>query len=273
MEKNKCIKASIGVLTYNSGKTLGKCLESLRGFCEIIISDGGSSDNTLQIAKRFGCKIIQQSKLNTPIDDFALERNRMLDAAAYNWFFYLDSDEIMSEELKNEIKRISEESSEKFLVYNVAYYLTNKDTGKILKQYKTYYQSRFFNKKSGARFVKKMHERINIEKLDCKIGKIDSPWYVPLDINLSFKDYQSKVKYRLTRMILEYNSKNFFQFFKKGVIDPLKSILKYLIKIIYCRIKYKKDENIPLRYEMFRIYSQLFIMKIIFIKYLKNIFK
>lgn len=54
---------SIIVPTYNSAKTLEKCLKSIKNQTyrdiEIIIVDRFSNDETIKIAKRYGCKIIQ----------------------------------------------------------------------------------------------------------------------------------------------------------------------------------------------------------------------
>lgn len=53
---------SINIPTYNSEKTLRKCLESVKRQSykktEIIIIDSSSKDKTLKIAREFGCKII-----------------------------------------------------------------------------------------------------------------------------------------------------------------------------------------------------------------------
>jgi len=53
---------SVVVPTYNSAKTLGDCLESIKnqdyqGEVEIIIADGGSTDSTLEIARKYTDKI------------------------------------------------------------------------------------------------------------------------------------------------------------------------------------------------------------------------
>ncbi len=56
---------SVVIATYNSHKTLFQCLKSVenqvypKSKIEIIISDGGSIDSTLSIAKKFRVKIIQ----------------------------------------------------------------------------------------------------------------------------------------------------------------------------------------------------------------------
>jgi len=47
------IKCSVGILTFNSGDNLEKCLKSLSDFDEIIVCDGGSADSTVEIAKKF----------------------------------------------------------------------------------------------------------------------------------------------------------------------------------------------------------------------------
>ena len=55
---------SVVTATYNSTRTIKRCLESIRGqeypqeSIEIIIADGGSTDKTVEIAKRFGAKVI-----------------------------------------------------------------------------------------------------------------------------------------------------------------------------------------------------------------------
>ena len=53
---------SINIATYNSEKTLGKCLDSVRNQTykniEIIFMDSYSKDRALDIAKRYGAKIV-----------------------------------------------------------------------------------------------------------------------------------------------------------------------------------------------------------------------
>ena len=64
----ECKKISFIIPTYNAGEHLERCLKSIR--CqdyhqekvEILIIDGGSSDNTLEIAKNFDCNILNNPK-------------------------------------------------------------------------------------------------------------------------------------------------------------------------------------------------------------------
>ena len=60
-EKNPLV--SVNIPTYNSARTLKKCLESVKRQTykriEIVIIDSSSKDKSLEISKSFNCKIIQ----------------------------------------------------------------------------------------------------------------------------------------------------------------------------------------------------------------------
>ena len=86
MEK---IPATVTVLTRNSGKTLERALASVRDFDEIIVCDGGSTDETLEIAHKHGARVIAQDgqfhDAKGKIYDYAGVRNQTLHAARHNW--------------------------------------------------------------------------------------------------------------------------------------------------------------------------------------------
>ena len=93
------IKATVGILTYNSEKYLYNCLNSVKKFNEILIIDGGSKDDTLKIAKKFKCKIKQQPKQfkfnNNKIRDFSKLREYILKLSKNELVLFLDSDELL----------------------------------------------------------------------------------------------------------------------------------------------------------------------------------
>lgn len=98
MEKKK--KLSIAVAAYNEGKNLAACLSSVASIAdEIVIIDGGSTDKTIEIARKFTKKIIQTT--NPPI--FHINKQKALEAATGDWILQLDADEVVPEELKTEI--------------------------------------------------------------------------------------------------------------------------------------------------------------------------
>lgn len=269
MIENK-IKCTVGILTYNSEMFLERCLNGLSRFAEIIIADGGSTDKTLKIAQTYGCKIISQSNPGKPIEDFAFERNRMLEASSQDWFFYLDSDEIISPKLVAEIEAISQMQNPPYFVYRVPYHIISADLKTVYKRFKNYYQMRLFHKQSNARFVRKMHERIEFDEKRFRVGSVKGSWYVSLDTQLDFAVYKSKVDHRLTMMMQEIKVPNLISFLKFGVVGPLKECFKQLVKFVYLHIRFKHNQLIPWRYDMYKFYSQWVICKVSTTLYLQT---
>ncbi|WP_258872606.1 glycosyltransferase [Thalassotalea euphylliae] len=60
---NAKIPISVFIVTLNEEKNLQRLLMSLREFDEVIVVDSGSSDETVNIAKRFGAKTCYQAWL------------------------------------------------------------------------------------------------------------------------------------------------------------------------------------------------------------------
>lgn len=92
-------KISVVINTYNAEKHLGAVLESAKKFDEIVICDMESSDNTLSIAREYGCKIVTFEKGEhhsaEPARTFAIQ------SASSEWVLVVDADELIPEELKN----------------------------------------------------------------------------------------------------------------------------------------------------------------------------
>lgn len=73
-------------------------------FCdETIVVDGGSSDNTVEIARAAGARVIEN-----PWPGFAAQRNVALDAASGDWVIEIDADERVSPELRTSIQALLE---------------------------------------------------------------------------------------------------------------------------------------------------------------------
>lgn len=97
------------VITRNEAKNLHDCLQSLRGLVqEIVVVDSQSTDETIEIAQRFGAKISQ------PADwpGFGPQKNRALELATCDWVFSIDADERITPELAKEIERVIQSNPE-----------------------------------------------------------------------------------------------------------------------------------------------------------------
>ncbi len=78
------------MIVKNEEHFLPQCLRSIRDLVdEIVIVDTGSTDNTIQIAERFGARIYRHPWEN----DFSKHRNQSLSYAKGDWIFVIDADE------------------------------------------------------------------------------------------------------------------------------------------------------------------------------------
>ena len=258
--KKRCIPCTVGILTCNSEETLKKCLQNISNFCEIIIADGGSTDKTLDIARKYNCKIISQSNVGHPIKDFSKERNRILDAASYDWFFWLDSDEFISEELNEDIKRVVLQDEPEYYAYEVR--MVRMDPkGKIAyKDLRDSYQIRFFNRKMRGHFIQKIHERLQFNREQFSVKRLSGAWCVPLR-KLDFASYRHSVDYRLHIMINDNPPKTFSEYVYRGIRQPIVSIIKTFLRAMVVRMRYPFSPVVPLAYERNRLYSSIVIMR------------
>lgn len=88
------------ILTKNSEQTLQNCLDSVQFADEVLVIDDFSEDETVNIAKKNGARVVQ----NHLADDFAQQRNFAQTQTDSEWLLHIDSDEVVPEALAQEIK-------------------------------------------------------------------------------------------------------------------------------------------------------------------------
>jgi len=86
------MKISAVLIVKNEESCLEKCLKSLLGFDEIVICDTGSTDKTIEIAKKYTDKIFTDYKWE---DSFCKARNHALSKCTGDWIFTIDADETL----------------------------------------------------------------------------------------------------------------------------------------------------------------------------------
>lgn len=142
------------VITKNNENKIKDCLESVKSLSgEILVIDGGSTDKTVEVARRYGARIIKQ--VGRGYSDW---RNQGLKNAKGEWIFYLDSDERVSPELAREIElRVTSHESRTF-----AYAIPRKNI--ILGREMMHggwwpdYVKRLFKKSALQKWVGDLHE-------------------------------------------------------------------------------------------------------------------
>lgn len=159
---------SVVLATFNEEKNLPDCLESVKDLAqEIIIVDGTSTDNTVQVAKRFGAKVTVTD--NPPI--FHINKQKAIDQATKDWILQLDADERVTPKLAEEIKKVINEQND----IN-GYWIPRKNwfLGRYLMKGGVYpdYTLRLYRKGKGRLPQKDVHEQAEVEG---KVGYLNEP--------------------------------------------------------------------------------------------------
>jgi glycosyltransferase involved in cell wall biosynthesis len=83
------------VITRDAGPQLQDCLASAAFAAEAIVVDSGSRDDTVEIARRMGARVVTHEWLG-----FGPQKNFAVTQAAHDWVLCLDADERVSSELE-----------------------------------------------------------------------------------------------------------------------------------------------------------------------------
>ncbi|NBI12426.1 glycosyltransferase [[Haemophilus] felis] len=149
---------SVTLLVKNAEKYLDACLSALQDFAEIIVLDNGSTDSTLDIATKFpNVKIHYHDFIG-----FGPMKNLAESLASNDWILNIDSDEILSQALVEELKSL--DLSNKNKVYS--FLRINHYRGKPIKTCGWYpdYVSRLYHRTLVKFNDKQVHESLVIPK-------------------------------------------------------------------------------------------------------------
>ena len=183
------------IITRNEADRIEQCLESVTGWAdEVLIVDSGSTDGTLEIARRYTDRIYE-----TDWPGFGPQRNRALAWCKHDWVLSLDADEVVTEALKEEIDAVLSEPGleANFLKFPWHTYLF----GEPLKhgRYATP-QGKLFEK-TGAQFKdRSVHETLLLPSYRVRTLK------APL-IHHSWRDYEHVIEKHLKYGVLGAHEK------------------------------------------------------------------
>lgn len=155
---NQDSKLSVVLATYNESENIARCLRSIKDLAdEIIVVDGSSTDNTREIARSLGARVIKTT--NKPI--FHINKQMAIDAAGGDWILQLDADEVVDDNLKHSINQIIKNGSQ-----HAAFYLNRKNyyLGTFLKKGGQYPDPviRLFKRNQAWLPQKSVHEQYQV---------------------------------------------------------------------------------------------------------------
>jgi glycosyltransferase involved in cell wall biosynthesis len=152
---------SVLILTLNEEANLPRCLESVAWADDIVVLDSFSTDRTVEIARAAGARVVQRE-----FDNWAAHQNWAVENIAFKhpWVYYSDADEVVTPELRDELRAVAQDAA----CPNVAYRLRYKNSfqGRWLKHCGIYptWVMRFFRP-----------ERVRWERLVNPVPLIDGP--------------------------------------------------------------------------------------------------
>ncbi len=150
-------KISAVLLTKNEERNIDRCLSALRWVDEIVIVDTGSTDRTLDLARRY-TQTIESGDMGK---GFAYNRNLGNERARNRWVLKVDPDEVISEALREEIQEAlsRDEGVHGYYAATRSYF-----GGRWIKGCGWYpmLQVRLFDK-TRARWDRLVHERLTLD--------------------------------------------------------------------------------------------------------------
>lgn len=146
---------SVALITRNEEDTLARALASVQDIAsETVVVDTGSTDGTVEIAKRYGATIGHFAWC----DDFAAARNAALDLCTGDWVLSLDADEELDAKTGHNLRRLVALKTAGLATFGLQIRTLNDREG--VRQWGTFYATRLFPRHPTLRWRKTIHEQI-----------------------------------------------------------------------------------------------------------------
>jgi tetratricopeptide (TPR) repeat protein len=176
------------MIVRDAETALPACLETVKDLVdEMVIADTGSTDNTMEVAQRFGARCLSIPWEN----DFARARNLALEEVRSDWVLVLDADEQLDEKARRSLPRLLKAPAlDGYLVTILDYVLgvnakvwdfptkTNESGFEAARRFPAYVEHqnvRLFRRRPQIYFVGCVHESVGprIVQMGGVLGKAD----------------------------------------------------------------------------------------------------
>lgn len=111
------MKLSAVVIAQNEEAVIERCVASLRFADEVVVVDGGSTDDTVARARRSGARVI-----GNPWRGYGNQKNFGLTQVRGEWVLFVDADEVIAPQLAQEIVAAIQESKFDFFWVRITTY-------------------------------------------------------------------------------------------------------------------------------------------------------
>jgi glycosyltransferase involved in cell wall biosynthesis len=178
------MQLSAVIITKNEQHNIARCLQSLKFADEIILVDTGSTDSTIDIAKKYDAKIF-----NIDWPGFGPAKKYAVDQAGGEWILSIDADEEITAPLAAEIKKAidSDNGINGYLIPRKTNFL-----GRWINHSRWYpdYVLRLFRKDKGQFSDSLVHEKVVLESEPGRLKNFIRHYSYP-DIQTFFDKFDS----------------------------------------------------------------------------------
>ena len=246
------IPASVGILTLNSTDRLTECIRSVKAFDDVYICDGNSTDGTQDLAKSLGTRVTKQFDNELPnqrITHFAEACNRAMSFAKHKWYLRLDTDERMSEEVVEEIRKVVADPDQTVRVWKIPRaYLWR---GTVIEHAMTYpnNQIRFYHRDAVPKWVKISHEKPIVKEGE-NIGLLQNPMLVWVADTYEEWD-KSRFKRAMTWDRLHFEATMTPRAWAWALVHSLAFMLRFGWRLLRIQL-FARGTKLPISYELWR---------------------
>jgi glycosyltransferase involved in cell wall biosynthesis len=163
------VPISISIITQNEADNLPDCLGSVAFAEQVVVVDSGSTDDTIRIARDFGCEVF----LEPWREGFGAQKQFAIDQCRLPWVLVLDADERIPPETAASIREIVADPTP--IAAGYSFPRKNFFQGRWIKRSGWWPDRivRLFQRELGSMTEATVHEAVRvtgfIEPLDCPI--------------------------------------------------------------------------------------------------------
>lgn len=210
------------LIVLNEEKRIAKVINNIKKYVdEIVVTDGGSADKTVEIAVRLGAKVFKRKWDN----NFGAQRNFAIGKAKGNWIFIIDADETGSMGLLRSLRKFSKSKEVDGYAFTRKNYINNKldrvENTKInlFKKYARY-KAKIHEQPEGLKRILIILDKniyLNHYKTDTDQIKHLMHYYQIVEDNLKFS--ATEARKRKYKKLLEITRRDMKDIVKKHNVD------------------------------------------------------